>query len=90
VLPLTPPCLALCCAGELDIYRANCAVLEQQAGAKLAAPQPVTFNGIQAHMHPVVVLQPSWAPLVGDVKVRSAARGGCRSTRRPMPSHGRI
>lgn len=36
----------------------------------MAEPQPVTFNGISADMYPVVVLQPSWAPIVSDVKVR--------------------
>jgi len=56
-------------AGELELYQANCTILAQQAGAKMPAPQPVTFNGITTHMHPAVVLQPSWAPLVGDVKV---------------------
>uniref|UniRef100_A0A7S3VR13 UTP-monosaccharide-1-phosphate uridylyltransferase n=1 Tax=Dunaliella tertiolecta TaxID=3047 RepID=A0A7S3VR13_DUNTE len=59
--------------GELDIYRANCAILAQQAGVKMAAPQAVTFNGLHADMHPVVVLQPSWAPLVGDVKTKVKA-----------------
>jgi hypothetical protein len=58
--------------GELDIYKANAAILVQQAGVSMPPPTPVTFNGINTEMHPAVVLQPSWAPIVADVKVRGA------------------
>ena len=66
--PFLPfPC---CSAAELDIYKANCMLLRELVGAQIPPPETVTFNSITADKYPAVVLQPSWAPIASEVKVR--------------------
>jgi len=59
--------------GELDIYQANCRILELLAGIKLPAPEKLTFNGMAVEALPRVVLSPSFAPTLADVKAKVKA-----------------
>ncbi|KXZ48443.1 hypothetical protein GPECTOR_28g853 [Gonium pectorale] len=59
--------------GELDIYKSHCLALAQMAGAALPSPLPsATFNGITSEVHPAVVLSPSFAATLSDVKAKVA------------------
>ncbi len=49
-------------------------MLEQLAGARVAAPTPSAFNGIPAPLYPRVALSPEWAPVLEAVAAK-AARG---------------
>lgn len=46
------------------------------AGAALPPPEPVTFNGMALTATPRVVLTPSFAPTLADVKVRGRVGTG--------------
>ncbi|KAL6747103.1 nucleotide-diphospho-sugar transferase [Haematococcus lacustris] len=61
-------------SAELDIYKTNSLLLQQLAGAVLLppAPQPATFNAIPSQLYPRVVLSPSFAPVLADIKAKVA------------------
>jgi hypothetical protein len=44
-------------------------------GAEVGSPQPAVYNGIPVEEYPRVVLAPSFAPTLADVKVRLDAGG---------------
>lgn len=57
------------------MYKCNSLILQQLAGAQLPHnAAPATYNGIAVEPFPRVVLSPSFAPLLSDVKVRAEAR----------------
>ena len=57
------------------MYKCNSLILQQLAGAQLPHnAAPATYNGIVVEPFPRVVLSPSFATLLSDVKVRAEAR----------------
>ncbi|GLC50653.1 hypothetical protein PLESTB_000403900 [Pleodorina starrii] len=66
--------------GELDIYKANCLSLAAVAAIELPCPlQTATFNGITTEVYPRVVLSPSFAPSLGELRSK-VAPGSIRLT----------
>ena len=59
------------------MYKCNSLILQQLAGAQLPRnAATATYNGIAVEPFPRVVLSPSFAPLLSDVKVRAEAWQG--------------
>lgn len=61
-------------AGECDVYKANCEMLEILGAVKqLHQPEKRVFNGISVDLFPRVVLDPSFLPAVKDTMDRFGA-----------------
>jgi UDP-sugar pyrophosphorylase len=56
-------------SGELDVYMANCRLLEM-AGAKVEAPKRVQYNGLELMQPASVVLSPAFAVSLAAVKAK--------------------
>ncbi|KAK3272005.1 hypothetical protein CYMTET_19672 [Cymbomonas tetramitiformis] len=57
------------CAGELDIYNANCQVL-RMLGADVAEAEEVTYNGLKLHQGPRVAWSPSFAVAFSQMEAK--------------------
>lgn len=64
-------------SGELDIYAANCKLL-QLVGAAIQAPEAVKFNGLDLQMYPRIVLSPQFMSSLRELRVRTLP--GCCNT----------
>jgi hypothetical protein len=83
-LVLLPPLLWP--AGEFDIYACNARALALLTEAEVGSPQPLSFNGIPLEALPRVVLCPSFAPTLQDIKVGQGAHS--KGSRRAVAGEG--
>eukprot|EP00878_Enallax_costatus_P012422 GHUV01012973.1.p1 GENE.GHUV01012973.1~~GHUV01012973.1.p1 ORF type:complete len:435 (+),score=164.29 GHUV01012973.1:385-1689(+) len=54
--------------GEMDIYKANCEALKLMSGADVGQPSEGMYNGVPVEEWPRVVLSPSFAPSLAQIK----------------------
>lgn len=90
---LPPPPTWCCChplwpAGEFDIYACNARALALLSEAEVGAPQALSFNGIPLEALPRVVLCPSFAPTLQDIKVGQGAHSGEQGGGRAIVGEG--